>query len=682
MKTPEPQEATFHEGEVKLQATLGVAERMGKIAQRVIRSYMPEQHRIFFAQLPFLVAGAVDPEGQVWPTFLSGEPGFAHSPTPQSLSLTVVKEEADPAWRGLGSGDAVGLLGIELHTRRRNRLNGTLSASPTGLEVKVGHSFGNCPQYIQRRELRTVDRDLEPVGPVLWSEALTARARVMVEAADSFYVASYVDRAQQGRQIDVSHRGGKAGFVRVGDDGVLTIPDFAGNLFFNTLGNFLVNPRAGLLFVDFDKGDMLQLTGTAEVILEDPEIQTFEGAERLWRFTPASLVLREAALPFRWRFLDWSPNSLMTGSWAQAKARVEALRHAQQWRPFTVTRIVDESTVVRSVYLQPADGGGVVRHEAGQHLPVRVRVPGHEAPLMRTYTISVDPSDPELRISVKREGVVSGFVHTQLNVGDVIEARAPAGAFTVDAQVKRPAVLLGAGIGITPMLAMLRHIVFEGLRTRHIRPTLLLYAAQNVHQRAFDLELAELLQRAKGSVRLVRIVSKPEPQDKPGLHYDVQGRVSGQMLEHVALSGDCDFYLCGPSGFMQSVYDDLRGLGVPDDMVHAEAFGPASLQRRPDQALAPLAAVADLPVRVVFASSGKEARWSPGVPNLLELAESRGLSPAWSCRLGNCGSCKVKLHQGQVTYTQRPGFAVKDGEALLCCALPASSSEAPLVLEV
>ncbi|HEY0342264.1 MAG TPA: pyridoxamine 5'-phosphate oxidase family protein, partial [Steroidobacteraceae bacterium] len=129
--------------------------------------------------------------------------------------------------------------------------------------------------------------------------------------------ASYADLEGDKRQVDVSHRGGKPGFVKVDRDDMLTVPDFAGNQFFNTLGNFLVNPRAGLVFVDFDNGDLLQLSGDARVVLEDPDIATFEGAERLWRFTPRQIVHRAEALPLRWTFEPdgWSPDSLRTGHW-------------------------------------------------------------------------------------------------------------------------------------------------------------------------------------------------------------------------------------------------------------------------------------------------------------------------------------------------------------------------------
>lgn len=190
-----------------------------------------------------------------------------------------------------------------------------------------------APQYIQLRDFEFV-RDSEapsPVEPVAL-DALSARAKAMITGADTFFVASYFDREDGHRQVDVSHRGGKPGFVRLSDSGVLTIPDFAGNLFFNTLGNIHENGRAGLVFADFETGALFQLSGDAEVLLDSPETAAFQGAERLWRFTPRRIVYREDALPLRWkaRSEGASPNSLMTGDWQQASERIKAaaLAHA------------------------------------------------------------------------------------------------------------------------------------------------------------------------------------------------------------------------------------------------------------------------------------------------------------------------------------------------------------------
>ncbi|WP_310476569.1 pyridoxamine 5'-phosphate oxidase family protein, partial [Sandarakinorhabdus sp.] len=485
---------------------------------------------------------------------------------------------ADPANAGLNDGDAIGLLGIELHSRRRNRMNGSVRRSgDDGFAVHVEHSFGNCPQYIQLRDWQAVVQPATVPGHVVRQDHLDAAARAMIAAADTFFVASYLD-GDAGRQVDASHRGGKPGFVRIEADGALTIPDFAGNLHFNTLGNFLLNPRAGLTFVDFASGDLLQTTGEAEVILESPEIAAFQGAERLWRFRPRIVVRRAAALPLRWTFRDWSANSLMTGSWEDTASRLQAQALATQWRPFRVARIVDESAVIRSFHLEPADGAGITPHRAGQHLPIRLTIPGEAKPVVRTYTLSTAPSDGSYRISVRRQGLASAFLHDQIGVGDIIEARAPAGDFTIDAAERRPAVLIGAGVGVTPMLAMLRHLVYEGLRTRRVRPTVFIQAARTRSERGFDAEIAELVARADGKVRLVRTLDDTTDGALAGVDYEAAGRVDMALLRQVLGFDDHDFYLCGPPPFMQALYDGLRDLNIADGRIHAEAFGPASMR--------------------------------------------------------------------------------------------------------
>lgn len=309
----------WHAGEVSLQRLTGSAEQLARHGHRIFRSTLSEQHRNFYPRLPFIVLGAVEPNGSVWATLRAGTPGFVSSPEPSRLHIMTARDPGDPAEKGLGDTDAVALLGIELHTRRRNRLNGTVARNgASSFDVVVGQAYGNCPQYIQLRDFEfSRDPAAPPAEGARQLTRLDARAGEMITTADTFFVASYADLDGGKRQVDVSHRGGRPGFVRVGKDGVLTIPDFSGNQFFNTLGNFVVNPRAGLVFVNFETGDLLQLTGAAQVVLDDPEIATFQGAERLWRFTPTQIVYRADALPLRWLFEPdgWSPESLRTGSW-------------------------------------------------------------------------------------------------------------------------------------------------------------------------------------------------------------------------------------------------------------------------------------------------------------------------------------------------------------------------------
>ena len=668
---------TWHEGEKFMQDKVGVAERMEAVGQRVVRDYMPDQHREFYAQLPFIVLGSVDPEGDAWATILAGKPGFMSAPTPTVLDIAALADTRDPAAEGMQAAKPIGLLGIEMHTRRRNRMNGVVASADGGLRVDVDQSFGNCPRYIQLRDFDFVRAPDEPISAAAVELAeLDPPARAMIQAADAFFVASYADR-QDRRQVDVSHRGGRAGFVRVAEDGTLTIPDFDGNLFFATLGNIVLNGKAGLVFVDYEKGDLLQMTGDAELVLESPEIAAFQGAERLWTFRARRIVRRAGALALRWKFRQdgWSPSSLMTGDWTQAAARVRASELATRWRPFKVARVVDESASIRSFHLQPADGLGLLGHQAGQHLPIRVPLPGVQAPVIRTYTLPVAPSDGVYRISVKRDGAVSRYLHDSVQVGDTIEARTPAGGFTMDPRETRPAVLLAGGVGITPLLAMLRHVVYEGLRKQRVRPTVLFHAARSRLDRPFDKELSELVAAAQGAVRLVRVLSDVAGAEA-GVDYDAAGRIDMALLGRFLPFGDYDFYLCGPPLFAQALYDGLRGYGIADSRIHAEAFGPSSLQRKTDAGAAvPVRRPpSNQPVPVAFVGSLKEAHWTPDSGTLLELAEARGLEPEFSCRAGSCGTCRTKLLKGCVTYVKAPTAAVADDEVLICCAVPAQGA--------
>jgi len=290
----------FHEGEQQLQSLTGVRERMEQVGLKVIRDHMPDQHRDFFAQLPFIVVGGLDEAGHPWASLMAGPPGFMHSPDPQVLRLDGRLLPGDPLLPTWQAGAPVGLLGIEPHTRRRNRMNGTLTqADESGATVAVHQSFGNCPKYIQPRQARW--SPAEPGGheppPTLQREGprLSIRALEMVAQADTFFIASASphardDQASRGEGVDVSHRGGPAGFVHTshddGDEGGatwLTVPDYTGNFMFNTLGNIITNPKVGLLFIDFASGALLWLQGLAHVEHDSPDLGLYEGAQRLLR---------------------------------------------------------------------------------------------------------------------------------------------------------------------------------------------------------------------------------------------------------------------------------------------------------------------------------------------------------------------------------------------------------------
>ena len=311
-------ESPFHIGERDIQTRLGGREQAETLGRRMIREFFPEQHQQFYAQLSYLIVGSVDSEENPWASILVGEPGFIATPNDRTLQVVTQPLYGDPLINNLGTGVDIGFLGIELHTRRRNRINGIVNAiTSNGFDVQVGQSFGNCPKYIQARQFNF--QAFDPTEPKLTRTITTLEKqdRAMIAAADTFFIATaYQDEsAGAAKGVDVSHRGGKPGFVRIDGD-ILTVPDFTGNGQFNTFGNIEVNPRAGLLFIDFENGNLLYLTGHAEIIWDGaPEIADYAGAERLFRFQIIQGVRVEGSLPLSWATPEYSQFLERTGPW-------------------------------------------------------------------------------------------------------------------------------------------------------------------------------------------------------------------------------------------------------------------------------------------------------------------------------------------------------------------------------
>jgi uncharacterized protein len=303
--------ATWHDGERAAQARAGSAAHMAEIGPKVIRDFMPDQHRQFFEQLPFIVVGSLDADGRPWASILAGMPGFASSPHPRRLEIEANPLPGDPLADALEVGNTLGFLGIELPTRRRNRMNGHIVARDmAGFAVHVRESFGNCPQYIQRRDYTAFT---PKAGAVEAFTALSDEALNLIRRADTMFVASAAKREDGKYSIDVSHRGGQPGFLGIDGEGAIVVPDFRGNGFFQTIGNLLAYPQAGLLIPDFATGDLLQVTGSAAVVWDGPEVDAFPGAERLWKVQVASGRCLRAAFPLRFGEAELSPRSLAVG---------------------------------------------------------------------------------------------------------------------------------------------------------------------------------------------------------------------------------------------------------------------------------------------------------------------------------------------------------------------------------
>jgi ferredoxin-NADP reductase/phenylpropionate dioxygenase-like ring-hydroxylating dioxygenase large terminal subunit/ferredoxin len=338
-----------------------------------------------------------------------------------------------------------------------------------------------------------------------------------------------------------------------------------------------------------------------------------------------------------------------------------------------VFKVEPESDLITSFYLRRADGKPLYSWAPGQFLPIRVKIPGQE-PALRTYTLSTSSNPDHYRLSIRRgdgDALVSRFLHANARPGSHIEAIAPRGRFVLSGATDRPVVLISGGVGITPMMAMAEHIVAESKRTGKFRPVQFIHGAQSSKVQAFGARLDALAAEHPGFKRHL-CYSKPCGEDVLGKNYDSNGYVDTDTVRKMLASGgDHEFYLCGPQGFMKSLFDGLTGMGVPADRIFYESFGPATVFKAEGQA-APARAIpaGDEAVPVRFVKSNTGGDWSRDRGTLLEFAESIGLAPQFSCRSGICGTCKTRIVSGAVDYVEEPVAPRGPGEVLLCCSVP------------
>lgn len=341
-------------------------------------------------------------------------------------------------------------------------------------------------------------------------------------------------------------------------------------------------------------------------------------------------------------------------------------------RPLRVEAVEPESATVVSIRLRAQAGDAAPAALPGQFLTLRVAPDPAGGPLMRTYSLSGPQNGREYRISVKREphGAASGYLHTRLRVGDVLQAGAPRGSFVL-ASGSRPVILISAGVGATPVLAML-----HALATEHgERPVWWLHGARDRAEHAFRAEVAELLAVLPGAHRIV-CYSRPGPDDRPGRDFDVAGRLDGAVIDAQDVPVDADFYICGPGGFMHDITAALAARGTAPTRVRSEIFGPsdASAPGVVSSAAAPAphppAGDPGAGELVSFARSNLSVPWDPSFGSLLEFAEACDVPVRWSCRTGVCHTCQTGLVSGGVDYAPEPLEPAEPGSALICCSTP------------
>ena len=343
------------------------------------------------------------------------------------------------------------------------------------------------------------------------------------------------------------------------------------------------------------------------------------------------------------------------------------------FRPLRVAHKECESSNVTSLTLEAADGQPLAAALPGQFIVLRLR-PVPEAPaLLRSYSLSAEPSERHYRVSVKRvpQSAAGAYIETQVQIGEVIEVSAPRGGFTLRSG-EGPVILLSAGIGATPVLAML-HALAAGASPRQIW---WIHGARSGAEHAFAAEVRRLLAALPGGRSHIRY-SAPGPGDRPGVDFNGAGRVSVAVLRQLGVPREADFYLCGPAAFMSELAAGLGGWGVAPDRLHIENFGSGpSMTPGIAAARQPPPHLPDGPAGagplVSFARSNLDVRWDPAFHSLLELAEACDVPVRWSCRTGVCHNCESGLVSGAVDYQPDPVEPPAAGNLLICCSRPQS----------
>ncbi len=341
------------------------------------------------------------------------------------------------------------------------------------------------------------------------------------------------------------------------------------------------------------------------------------------------------------------------------------------WQKFRVAAIVDEAVDIKSFYFTPEDGRPLASFAPGQYLTFRLPIAGETAPLVRCYSLSDRPRQDYFRITVKRipaepnrhdslPGRGSNYFHTNVHVDDVLEVRAPSGTFLLDPAAAEPIVLLGAGIGVTPLLSMLEAIAQTGQK----REVHLLWGFRNGAEHPFKDRLAAICAE-NPQIRLHVSYSAPRPSDVLYRDYNHHGRVDLARVREVLPSSNYMFYVCGPGALMETLVPALWEWGVPESHVHFEAFGPASVRS------ASHGNIKSQPCEVRFERSGCSAMWDGSLTSLLEFGEAAGVKMPSGCRAGSCGECMLAIQSGTITTIKQPGIPVTPGQCLACISVPA-----------
>lgn len=351
------------------------------------------------------------------------------------------------------------------------------------------------------------------------------------------------------------------------------------------------------------------------------------------------------------------------------------------WRKFVIRKrnFEDRDQQVCSFHLEPHDGKPIPAYSPGQFLTFKLDIPGQAKPTVRCYSLSDAPRSGSYRVSIKRvpaprgtdlpPGLASNYFHG-LEQGEILDVKAPSGAFVLDLADAAPVVLIAGGVGITPLLSMLNSIVTAPGR----RETWFLYGCRCGGEHMMKEHLARIASD-HANVHLHVCYSEPAGDDAEGSDFQHKGWISIDLMKKLLPSSNYDFFVCGPPPMMNATLEGLAAWGVPETRVHFEKFGPGPPRKKAEPIAADGAKVET--IEVVYKKSGKTLQWRPAAGTLLDLAREHDIEIESGCELGNCGTCQTAIHSGKVKYLSEPSFEAESGTCLMCCCVPAG----PIVVD-
>lgn len=585
----------FHEGELSVQTKLDVSDT-ARSNGVVITNRIPGAALNFISQQSMVILGSTDINTRIWSSVIFGPTGFIEALDPFIVKIDFSETSisiTDPFWSNIQSNTQLGMIVIELGSRRRLRINGQIEKISENIyHINIDQAYPNCPQYIQRRHILHAKKEtIENNTPDICGCNLNKNQNDIISNADTFFVSS----AHPDHGNDVSHRGGKPGFVKIISANQLRIPDYPGNSMFNTLGNFEINPNAGLVFIDFTNKKILQLTGKAKVLwfIENTDTET-AGTLRYWKFDIESWRESKISFDIEWEYLDASPHN-------------PEISNEQEKLQLTVDEIIQQSDKVKSFILK--SDITLPEFEAGSHLEITL---DNNNSLIKHYSILSNPNDLshyEIAVLEQTESHGGSYtMHRDIKQGDILNCSAPRNEFPVYKKAEH-SILIAGGIGLTPILSMI-----EDLASRQ--------RSYEVHYTARTESDLIYIDRIK-SIAGDKATFYTSSENNARLNLDTLLNKPEQST-HV--------YVCGPVRLINAVREISENYKWNDMNIHFESFGVSS--NNVDSSIEVTLKRSDIKLTV------------PADKSILDHLLDNNINIAHQCKRGECGLCVTTVLEG------------------------------------